>query len=74
MPERCQDDAKKIWRVGSNFYVQKIPIYKKFRKLRVRSQFLADPDASCIMSNEMNLGGKIHRLQEPFLDVPAKAY
>eukprot|EP00956_Cyclotella_meneghiniana_P033836 scaffold99386_cov30-Cyclotella_meneghiniana.AAC.2 len=26
---RCQDDAKKKWRVGSNFYVQKIPIHKK---------------------------------------------
>eukprot|EP00956_Cyclotella_meneghiniana_P002508 scaffold2870_cov59-Cyclotella_meneghiniana.AAC.1 len=34
MPERCQNDAKKKWRVGSNFYVQKIPIQKNLKIAR----------------------------------------
>ena len=46
MPERCQNNAKKKWRVGSNFYVQKIPIQKKPKIARALS-ISPNPDASC---------------------------
>eukprot|EP00956_Cyclotella_meneghiniana_P017823 scaffold29354_cov62-Cyclotella_meneghiniana.AAC.6 len=60
MPERCQNDStndandaktmpqtipEKNGELAAIFMSKRYP-YKKIRKLRLRSQFLADPDAS----------------------------